>query len=210
VWHENAFFAQSLQVVLPYFTSGNNSFGLAGNFDQFFPKQKLTLRFGGNVTSAKSFYGINNENTPILLKTVNFNIDLVHSFWRQFKLDFSNRFVLSQNTIATPGSLKNNLFSWKTDVSLLWRSKSWFAALVLNRTYFTNKGQNPVNLLTTTCRLRKQINFKNSKQANLMLNIYNLQNTRNFSSLQRSDYFLYLSTVEAIPAFFVLSLDIPL
>ena len=209
VWHQNSFFVQSLQVSTPYYTSGNNSFSIKGNFEQFIPKMKLTFKVGGNGMLSKNFYGINNENTPISLKSINFNLDLIRNLGRRLKVDFLNKFGAAQNTIASGGNFTNHLFSWKMDVALLWNFRSWHASAMLNRTYFKNSGQSPVTFLTTSYRLRKTIELKNSKQGNLSFYLHNLQNTKLFNSLQRSDYFLYISSVEAIPAFVVVSFDLP-
>ena len=48
------------------------------------------------------------------------------------------------------------------------------------------------------------------KRSALALDIYNLQNIRQFKTAYKSDYFLYGTIVEAIPAFAVLKFDLTL
>lgn len=209
-WQDSLAFVNALQLTQPYYTQGNNSFATMGRFEQFIPKLKLNLKFGMGYNASRQLIGAYGENLPLQVRMFNLNSDIIRSFGHHFKVDVYNKLESLRSFTSEIGAPNNHLFNWQLRMTSIWQSKKWMAAFSFGQNFYKNNNQASANLVTTSFKIRKSFVYSGNKRGNFVFDFYNLQNTRAFKTLQKSDYFLFASSVEAIPSFFVLKVDLPL
>lgn len=209
-WQDSLAFVNALQLTQPYYTQGNNSFTMLGRFEQFIPKLKLNLKFGTGYSASRQLIGAYGENLPLQVRIFNLNGDIIRSFGHHFKVDVYNKLESSRSYTTEIDAPNNYLFNWQLRITSIWQSKKWMAAFSFGQNFYKNNNQVSANLVTTSLKIRKSFAYGPNKRGNFVFDFYNLQNTQAFKTLQKSDYFLFASSVEAIPSFFVFKIDLPL
>ena len=209
-WQDSLYFFNSLQVAQPYFTKGNYNAWASFRLEKFFSQLKLNFKIGLVVNQSKQIIGVANNNTPLFGQGIKAIADFTKSLGDHFKINFDQEFELNENYSNIPQWGRNQLFKWRLNLGPYWQNKQWLVALRFNRNFFVVNHQQKIDLISTSLKIRKNLMIRKNNNYHLTLDIYNLQNTKQFKSTFKSDYFLYQSVVEAIPAFAVLKIDIPL
>lgn len=209
-WQDSLYFFRSTQIAQPYFTNNNHKFWSSFRLEKFTPRLKLNAKVGLMSSWSKQFIGVDDSSIPLLSQTLKGTIDLSKSLENNLKIDINQVFEFNRSYAKASKWGENHFFRWQVSFNPFWQTKQWMIAFRFDRSHYIINDDNKINLNSTSLKIRRNFVLNGKKRSALALDIYNLQNIRQFKTAYKSDYFLYSTIVEAIPAFAVLKFDLTL
>lgn len=159
---------------------------------------------------SKQFIGVEDSSIPLLSQTLKGTIDLSKSLENHLKIDINQVFEFNRSYTKASQWGENHFFRWQLSFNLFWQTKQWMISFRLDQNHYIVNDDNKVSLSSTSLKVRRNFLLNGKKHSAIVLDVYNLQNTRQFRTAYKSDYFLYNAIVEAIPAYAVLKFDLSL
>jgi hypothetical protein len=206
-WRESAFFQNSVLLGSPFFSRDNQGFNVTGHFTQYLPGIRTNVKMGGGWMLSQHRNLFQEIESQINVHVLRGQLELRTLLGKQLHFIAKNNYTLfSTYSSVSEGELVRT-WNWNTRLETLYKNKAWAAALVVQRNTSNRRGNNHLVFYTTQFKLTRAIMFF-KKKATIELLINNLADTRAFERVSGSDAFIFQSSVEAIPRFFVVKMDI--
>lgn len=207
-YRNNIQFFQSIQALTPYLAAGNQALSGNANFEQFIPKIKTSLSFGLSYHQDKGQDLIAQENTLLTNKIYALRHSIKYNFFRNIiQLNLEGTSLLRYSTFARENvRLTNKSTSTLFQTSIQIKKDNWrFSYHVA-----INRGKS--NIYQSSNYLGSHARFFNDlllfgKKVSLEAILYNIENTRYYQTISSDPYFNFRSSIEAVPRFFMVKLD---
>lgn len=203
-WLNDFVFYNSIVSTTPVFSTNNNYFRVYGKVEQFIPKTKTNVELKPSVIHRQTEQIVDGNISKTHSTNLNIHLRLA---WRANQ----NILLTLENTLGRryfnqkKEQIKTKFNDWKIHPFLSYQFKGWKTKTSIY--YFKSAGPNQnVSLLGNKFRLEKKLKLK-SWEPTFTLEFNNLFNKKWYSTILNSDSFTFVNQVEAIPPFFIFSLD---
>jgi len=206
IWSERLFFDQSIQMVQPVFTKGNQSFRISGRFKQFIPKFKTDLEIVPTWSRTQQQTTIQNLPLSFVNTTSSLLVNIRSILFKKFTLGIGSHFRQTHSFSKDESTNRTTFLSAENNVELLFRANDWTFSTKAFHFFSANQGEQNANLIGTQLKISKSFMLQN-KRATLSLRGQNLFNTKQYEYVRNDHLFYNSNSIESIPFFFLLSFD---
>lgn len=204
-------FYRSIQVLKPYLAKGNQSINGNANFDQFIPRIKTSLSLNLSLSKEIGHYLIEQEPSKLTNYVYGFRTSIKYNFWRntvQFNIGLSGLMRLSE--FSTTLNHSSNKFNNNNILfGIQYKKKNWRFSYNIAVNQGKSDIYNSSNFFGSHARVMCNMTLFR-KKINIEGILYNIGNRMSYNTVSSDAYFNFRSSIEAVPRFLMLKLDMSL
>jgi len=206
-WRPASDFYGSLLVGIPFLSGPNQQLGLSGRFSQFFPALKTDLSAGATLSTGQNEEQASSQSLNLLLRSAQVDLKASVAISGALRLIAESRggmqLILQQET---GGQNRNEVLDFRSAFTAMYHAGGWRFSATFNHAVAKSPGEKPAMLAGLRANCTRELNWRN-RPLLIELSLVNLLNVRNLSTVRNDSYFFFRRSVEAVPAFFILSVD---
>lgn len=206
-WRPASEFAGSLLLASPFLSGPNQQLSLSGRFSQFFPALKTELSAGTVLSMGQSEEQALGEPFPLSRRSARAELRASVAVAPALRLIAESRgsAVLAFQPEAG-GQARNEVLGLRSAFTAMYQASGWRLSATFNHAVAHSQGQATAVLSGLRADCARELSWRDRPLA-IALSLVNLLNTRELSTVSNDDYFFFRSSVEAVPAFFVIRVD---